>query len=161
MVMWMHHEDCWGRNCPTVRMPLYFGGLSHHPLRPTLIAHRDHSRRLFDGMQHLRLDSLSDADILDIADWNARVQSWWANAYIRSRPLAVLLAEATFMRPAARALLERMAARCPGQVGQPASESGGDALSAEQLEYLRDNHGSRRRDAFDVAEDKPKPVPKP
>lgn len=84
----MVHQATYGPNCPITGLPFDRTGRPHHPLAATLIAHRDHRRRLFEGTEGLDLATMDAAGLEQFA---SLVRSWIITRLICSYPISVLL----------------------------------------------------------------------
>lgn len=98
-VLWMVHQATYGPSCPITGLPFDRTGRPQHPLAATLIAHRDHRRRLFEGTEELELGSVDAARVEQLAVSNAVVQSRIINRLIRSYPISCCSSSARTVQP--------------------------------------------------------------
>lgn len=98
-----------GSRDPVTGLAFGFSGRHSHPLRPTLLAHRDHTRPFFDDTETMTLGSMTEAD-LDVLDrTNATIQSWHLNRFMGSLNVTTILAAFHHSGTGAAALLQRLA----------------------------------------------------
>lgn len=72
-VLWMVHQATYGAKCPMTGLPFDRTGRPHHLLAATLIAQKDHRRRLFEGTEGREPESIDAAGTEQIAGSNAVV----------------------------------------------------------------------------------------
>lgn len=152
-VIWLLHAAQYGARDPVTGLAFDFSGRPYHPLRPTLLAHRDHSRPFLEGTEAMTLEALSEADIDVLAKANGTVQSWHLNRFIGSSNIASLLATFEHSRTGSKALLNRLVAgglvnaspEVVADIGQPGS------LAISKVRYLLRN-GKNERDVVDDVE---------
>ncbi|CAO1615756.1 unnamed protein product [Sympodiomycopsis kandeliae] len=140
VVVWLLYVAKHGTVDVVSQLPMDLSGETHRALKPTLVAHVDHRRPFFPN--HQGHETLEEATMTSILNFNATVQPWILNKLIKSKRIGAILHIIHQSRPGACTLMRRLASANLLNIDEEtinSVECGNSLLRQEALEFLRSN----------------------